>query len=80
MSRLAKGGLIERARPLAFTFDGRRMAGFAGDTLASALVANDVKLIGRSFGPSPTHRPPPWFSMMASRRRARTAGPASPLT
>ncbi|WP_066819148.1 sarcosine oxidase subunit alpha family protein [Sphingomonas mali] len=49
MSRLAKGGLIDRGRPLGFTFDGRAYQGFEGDTLASALVANDVRLVGRSF-------------------------------
>ncbi|HKP77621.1 MAG TPA: 2Fe-2S iron-sulfur cluster-binding protein, partial [Phenylobacterium sp.] len=54
MSRLSEGGLIDRGRPLSFTFDGRRMSGFEGDTLASALVANDVRLIGRSFK---YHRP-----------------------
>jgi sarcosine oxidase subunit alpha len=54
MSRLTDGGLIDRTRPLAFTFDGRAMTGFAGDTLASALVANDVRLVGRSFK---YHRP-----------------------
>ena len=54
MSRLARGGLIDRTRPLAFTFDGRSLQGFAGDTLASALLANDVTLVGRSFK---YHRP-----------------------
>ncbi len=54
MSRLSSGGLIDRARPIGFTFDGRPMSGFAGDTLASALVANDVRLVGRSFK---YHRP-----------------------
>jgi sarcosine oxidase subunit alpha len=54
MSRLAKGGLIDRSAPLAFSFDGRRLSGYAGDTLASALVANDVRLVGRSFK---YHRP-----------------------
>lgn len=52
--RLAKGGLIDRARPLSFTFDGRPFQGFSGDTLASALLANGVKLVGRSFK---YHRP-----------------------
>jgi sarcosine oxidase subunit alpha len=52
--RLASGGLIDRAQPLSFTFDGQAYAGFAGDTLASALVANGVKLVGRSFK---YHRP-----------------------
>ena len=54
MSRLATGGLVDRARPLEFSFDGRKLSGFAGDTLASALLANDVKLVGRSFK---YHRP-----------------------
>ncbi len=48
------GGLIDRSTPLSFTFDGRRYGGFAGDTLASALVANGVRLVGRSFK---YHRP-----------------------
>ena len=52
--RVAGKGLIERARPVTFRFDGTSYSGFAGDTLASALIANDVKLIGRSFK---YHRP-----------------------
>jgi heterotetrameric sarcosine oxidase alpha subunit len=52
--RLAHGGLIDRTQPLSFTFDGRPMTGYAGDTLASALVANGAKLVGRSFK---YHRP-----------------------
>src|ERR1043166_3781505 len=52
--RLARGGLIDRGKPLSFAFDGRTYAGFAGDTLASALMANGVKLVGRSFK---YHRP-----------------------
>ncbi|MDQ2634472.1 MAG: sarcosine oxidase subunit alpha family protein [Pseudomonadota bacterium] len=52
--RLASGGLIDRAKPLDFSFDGRPMTGFAGDTLASALIANGIKLVGRSFK---YHRP-----------------------
>ena len=52
--RLAGGGLIDRARPLSFTFDGRSFQGFSGDTLASALMANGVKRVGRSFK---YHRP-----------------------
>jgi heterotetrameric sarcosine oxidase alpha subunit len=52
--RLASGGLIDRARPLSFSFDGHSYQGFPGDTLASALVANGVKLVGRSFK---YHRP-----------------------
>jgi sarcosine oxidase subunit alpha len=53
-NRLDRGGLIDRSRPLDFTFDGAAMSGFAGDTLASALIANGVKLVGRSFK---YHRP-----------------------
>ncbi len=54
-TRLSRGGrLIDRAKPLNFTFNGRRMAGFAGDTLASALLGADQMLVGRSFK---YHRP-----------------------
>ncbi len=52
--RLPTGGLIDRAQPLEFTFDGRRLSGLRGDTLASALLANGVTLVGRSFK---YHRP-----------------------
>ncbi len=48
-NRLAKGGRINRNKPLVFSFDGRRMMGYEGDTLASALLANGVDVIGRSF-------------------------------
>ncbi len=52
--RTPAGGRIDRAKPLRFTFDGVPLAGFAGDTLASALLANGVHLVGRSFK---YHRP-----------------------
>jgi methylglutamate dehydrogenase subunit C len=53
--RLPAGGtLIDRSRPLSFTFDGKSYVGFEGDTLASALLANGVTLFGRSFK---YHRP-----------------------
>ena len=52
--RLAQGGRIDRARPCRFRFDGRAYQGYAGDTLASALLANGVHLVGRSFK---YHRP-----------------------
>ncbi len=52
--RTPEGGRIERACPLAFSFDGRRYTGCRGDTLASALLANGVHLAGRSFK---YHRP-----------------------
>ncbi len=52
--RLSSGGLIDRSRSLRFTFDNRRYEGHPGDTLASALIANGVHLMGRSFK---YHRP-----------------------
>jgi sarcosine oxidase, subunit alpha len=52
--RLPEGGRIDRSQRLRFTFDGRVLEGFQGDTLASALLANDVFLVGRSFK---YHRP-----------------------
>lgn len=48
-ARLPAGGRIDRARPIPFRFDGRDYSGFAGDSLASALLANDVAVVGRSF-------------------------------
>ena len=52
--RLAEGGRIDRARRLGFHFDGRALEGCAGDTLASALLANGIHLVGRSLK---YHRP-----------------------
>ncbi len=52
--RLSAGGRIDRSKPLSFSFDGRTYQGFAGDTVASALLANGVHLVGRSFK---YHRP-----------------------
>ncbi|CAN7279579.1 sarcosine oxidase subunit alpha family protein [Pararhizobium sp. LjRoot235] len=63
--RLASGGVIDRSSTLSFKFDGRAMKGHAGDTLASALLANDQLLVGRSFK---YHRP----------RGIVTAGPSEP--
>jgi len=54
MSRLPSGGQIDRSQQIPFTFDGKTYLGFSGDTLASALLANDVRLVGRSFK---YHRP-----------------------
>lgn len=48
------GGLIDREKTLTFTFDGKTFQGHRGDTLASALLANNVRLMGRSFK---YHRP-----------------------
>ncbi|MDA9293422.1 sarcosine oxidase subunit alpha family protein [Amylibacter sp.] len=54
-TRLSKGGrLIDRSKFVEFTFDGKRLNGFEGDTLASALLANNQRLVGRSFK---YHRP-----------------------
>jgi sarcosine oxidase, subunit alpha len=48
------GAWIERSRSLSFAFNGRTFSGFSGDTLASALLANNARLLGRSFK---LHRP-----------------------
>lgn len=53
------GGLLDRNRPLGFRFNGKRLRGYSGDTLASALLANGVRLVGRSFK---YHRPRGIFS------------------
>lgn len=52
--RLSKGGLIDRSRSISFNFNGKDLTGFAGDTLASALLANGVRILARSFK---FHRP-----------------------
>jgi len=52
--RLPGGGRVDRDKPLTFSFDGKQFTGYAGDTLASALLANGVHLVGRSFK---YHRP-----------------------
>ena len=52
--RLSSGGLIDRSKPISFKFDGKPLMGYDGDTLASALLANNIKLVGRSFK---YHRP-----------------------
>ena len=52
--RLAEGGRIDRKRPINFTFDGRPFRGYAGDSVASALLGAGVGIVGRSFK---YHRP-----------------------
>jgi len=52
--RLPTGGLIDRTRPLSFVFNGVAFGACQGDTLASALLANDVHMVGRSIK---YHRP-----------------------
>ncbi len=64
-NRLAAGGLIAREASLAFRFDNHLYYGYPGDTLASALLAHGVRLVGRSFK---YHRP----------RGILTAGPEEP--
>mgnify|MGYP005849996427 CR=1 FL=1 len=63
--RVSGAGRVNRQVSHAFTFDGRRLSGHEGDTLASALMANDVLLLARSFK---YHRP----------RGVVTAGPDEP--
>jgi sarcosine oxidase, subunit alpha len=58
-ARLSEGGRIDRSQPVAFTFNGRGYRGFAGDTLASALLANGITLVARSWK---YHRPRGIFS------------------
>ena len=53
-ARLVDGGRINRDAPLPFTFNGQSLTGYQGDSLASALLANEVKVVARSFK---YHRP-----------------------
>ena len=53
-NRLPSGGRIDRARPVSIFFNGRTLSGYAGDTVASLLIANGVHFVGRSFK---YHRP-----------------------
>ena len=66
-NRIAQGGRIDRQQLFRFTFDGRELNGYAGDTLASALLANGVHLVGRSFK---YHRPRGIFSAGAEEPNA----------
>ncbi len=52
--RLNSGGRVDRSKPIRFRFNGRQIEGFSGDTLASALLANGISVVGRSFK---LHRP-----------------------
>ena len=52
--RLPTGGAIDRSRPLGFRWDGRPLTAYAGDTLASALLAHGERVVARSFK---FHRP-----------------------
>ena len=68
--RLAAGGLVDRTSPLRFRFDGAAFDGYAGDTLASALLANGVRFVGRSFK---YHRP---RGIVSAGPEEPTAGPS----
>ncbi len=65
MRRLAGGGRVDRTRLIELRFDGRALRAHPGDTLASALLANGIRLVGRSFK---YHRP----------RGILSAGPEEP--
>ena len=63
--RLDKGGHVDRSQPIHFRWNGRKLAAFAGDTIASALIANDIAIAGRGMK---LHRP----------RGVLTVGPEEP--
>ena len=48
-NRLQSGGRIDRSKPLTFTYNGKKFKGFHGDTLASAMLANGIDIVSRSF-------------------------------
>lgn len=58
--RMSEGGAVDRTKTIRFTFDNRQYEGYAGDTLASALMANGVRLLARSFK---YHRPRGLFAI-----------------
>lgn len=78
------GEWIDRNRPIDFYFEGRAHTGYAGDTLSTALAANGVRVLGRSFK---YHRPRGIFSlashdangMMADGQRVNLRADATPL-
>ncbi|MGC1330614.1 2Fe-2S iron-sulfur cluster-binding protein, partial [Pseudomonas sp.] len=49
VNRLSSGGRIDRSKKVTFTFNGQTYSGYEGDTLAAALLANGVDIVGRSF-------------------------------
>ena len=65
--RIATGGRIDRDQRLRFTFNGKPYTGYAGDSLASALLANGVMMVGRGFK---YHRPRGIFSAGAEEPNA----------
>jgi sarcosine oxidase subunit alpha len=68
--RASRGGRVDRGKPLSFTFDGKTYVGCAGDTLASALIANGVHLLARSLK---YHRPRGLMSLGAQEPNALIA-------
>lgn len=48
-NRLSSGGRVDRSKPLNFMYNGKSYQGYQGDTVASALIANGVDIVGRSF-------------------------------
>ena len=54
INRLPNGGRIDRQKPINFIFNGTKLQGFQGDSLASALLANGINVVGRSLK---YHRP-----------------------
>ena len=59
--RLANEGLLNRNKEIEFYFNGKKYTGYEGDTLASALLANGIHLVGRSFK---YHRPRGFFGLV----------------
>lgn len=80
VNRISGAGRLTPARTARFTFDGRTLTALEGDTVASALIANDIHLVGRSFK---YHRPRGILSAGAeetecvARRLARCGPPAA---
>ncbi len=77
--RNSSGGTLDRTQRIRFRFDGKQYSGFQGDTLASALLANGVRVVGRSFK---YHRPRGVFGMgveePSAMVRLRTGARAEP--
>ncbi|MGR0278663.1 sarcosine oxidase subunit alpha family protein [Marinomonas dokdonensis] len=48
-NRLNHGGRVDRSKPLTFTYNGKQYTGYQGDTLASAMLANGIDVVARSF-------------------------------
>ena len=82
--RLDKGGHVDRSQPIHFRWNGRKLPAFAGDTIASALLANDVAIAGRGMK---LHRPRGVFAVgpeepnaLVTLGRGATAEPSARAT